>query len=321
MKKDYYLFNSGELKRNNDTLLFIGTDSKKKFIPINDVDDIYIFSHVNFNVELINFISSNNINIHFFDYYGNYTSTLYSKDTLLSGNVRINQASKYLNEEDRLYIAKEFLNSAFNTINKNLQDYSIDINIDDFITRLESSNLKNIMSVEAEFRKKYYSYWDNGILKNLKFEKRTRRPPENEINALISFGNSMCYSLCMKKIKETYLDSTISFLHEPSERRHSLSLDLAEIFKPLFVDRVIFNLVNNRIIKPDDFVKIGTLCYLNDNGKKKFITEYQKKLETTIFIQKLNRNVSYQSLVRLECYKLIKHFTEDKKYKSLKIYW
>ena len=113
--------------------------------------------------------------------------------------------------------------------------------------------------------------------------------------------------MCLKKIKETYLDSTISFLHEPSDRRHSLSLDLAEIFKPLFVDRVIFNLVNNKVINSNDFIRIGSLCYLNDNGKKKFIQAYQEKLETTIFIQKLNRNVSYQNLVKMECYKLIKH--------------
>jgi CRISPR-associated protein Cas1 len=321
MKKDYYIFTSGEIKRENNSIVFFDLEKNKKCIPIMGIDDLYIFSHVTLNVDFINFISQSGINIHFFDYYGNYTSTLSSKEQQISGFVKINQAKMYLNNCDRLYIAQQFLLSAFNTIYKNLQDYKITMDIEIYKTKLLNTTLENIMAIEAEFRKKYYSKWDETILKYFKFEKRTKRPPENEINALISFGNMMCYSLCLKQIKKTYLDSTISFLHEPSDRRHSLSLDIAEIFKPLFVDRVIFNLVNRKIINSKDFVRIGSLCHLNDVGKKKFIQAFQEKLETTIFIEKLNKNIAYENLVKYECYKIIKHVTGDEKYNSLRIYW
>lgn len=321
MKKDYYIFNSGIIKRENDSVVFFNTKNEKKCIPIQTIDDLYIFSHLDLNADFIHFISRYGINIHFYDYYGNYTSTLTSKNQQISGYIKVNQVKHFLNDIDRLYISKQFLLSAFNTIYKNLQDYNITIDIEQYKDKMNNTTLNNIMSVEAEFRKNYYKLWDTNILKNLKFDKRTKRPPENEINALISFGNSMCYNLCTKKIKQTYLDTSISYLHEPSDRRHSLSLDIAEIFKPLFVDRVIFNLVNNKIINSNDFNRIGVLCHLNENGKKKFIKEYQEKLEKTIFIQKINRNISYENLILLECYKLIKHISGDEIYKSLNIYW
>jgi len=321
MKKDYYIFSSGEIKREDNTIVLINKEGGKKFIPIINVDDLYVFSHINLNSDLIHYISKFGINIHFFDYYGNYTSTFNSKEQQISGYVKVNQVKHYIDDNKRLYISKQFLLSAFNTIYKNLQDYGITLNMEQYITKLSNSNLKNILLVEAEFRKNYYKLWDTHILKYLKFDRRTRRPPENEINALISFGNSMVYSLCLKQIRETYLDSSISFLHEPSDRRHSLSLDMAEIFKPLFVDRIIFNMVNKKIITTKDFIKMGTLCHLNDSGKKKFLEQFQSKLETIIFMEKLNRDVSYKNLIKLECYKLIKHISDDEEYKSLKIYW
>lgn len=73
---------------------------------------------------------------------------------------------------------------------------------------------------------------------------RTKLPPSNEVNAMISFVNSMCYTLCLDMIYHTQLNPTISFLHQPGERRYSLALDLAEIFKPVLADRLIFSLLN-----------------------------------------------------------------------------
>lgn len=124
------------------------------------------------------------------------------------------------------------------------------------------------------------------------------------INSLISFGNSMMYSTVLTELYNTQLNPTISYLHEPSERRFSLSLDLSEIFKPIFVDRLIFYLVNKKMITEKDFNQELNCCLLNDNGRNKFIKEYNKRLEKTIKHKDLKKNVSYQRLIRLEAYKL-----------------
>jgi CRISPR-associated protein Cas1 len=73
------------------------------------------------------------------------------------------------------------------------------------------------------------------------------------VNALLSFGNSLLYTAALSEIYMTQLNPTVSYLHEPSQRRPSLALDLPEIFKPLIVDRVIFRLLNRGEISDDDF--------------------------------------------------------------------
>jgi CRISPR/Cas system-associated exonuclease Cas4 (RecB family) len=124
-----------------------------------------------------------------------------------------------------------------------------------------------------------------------------------------------------KEIYHTQLNPMISYLHEPRERRYSLSLDIAEIFKPLIADPIIFKLVNNNMIKLEDFEEDVSYCYMNENGRKKFLKEFDQKLTTTIKHRKLKRNVSYRTLIRLECYKLIKHFLGDDVYSPFKAWW
>lgn len=141
------------------------------------------------------------------------------------------------------------------------------------------------------------------------------------INCLISFGNSLLYTNTLSEIYHTQLNPTISYLHEPSERRFSLSLDLSEIFKPILVDRIIFKLVNNRMLGEEDFLDELNFCYLNDRGRRTFLAEWDEKLRTTIKHPLLKRKVSYQRLIRLECYRLIKHLLGDKPYVAFRAWW
>lgn len=150
---------------------------------------------------------------------------------------------------------------------------------------------------------------------------RTRQPPSNEVNAMISFGNSMCYTLCLDMIYHTQLNPTISFLHEPGYRRFSLALDIAEIFKPVIVDRMIFSLMNKRVIQKSDFDHQLHSCLLKPDGRKKVVKAWDEKLNETIRHRSLGRNVSYKHLVKLECYKLVKHFLNMEVYKPFKAWW
>ena len=147
------------------------------------------------------------------------------------------------------------------------------------------------------------------------------QPPLNEVNALISFGNMMCYSQCLMAIHQTQLNPVISFLHSPGERRFSLSLDVAEIFKPVLVDRIIFKVLNKRMIQENDFESSLNRVVLKSGGKKTFVQAFEERLTETIQHRKLNRSVSYKHLIKLECYKLIKHILEIEPYKPFRMYW
>jgi CRISPR-associated protein Cas1 len=176
------------------------------------------------------------------------------------------------------------------------------------------------MGIEGNIRMAYYEAF-NLIINNFAMGDRSKRPPRNEVNALISFGNMMCYTQCLRAIHQTQLNPVISFLHSPGERRFSLSLDLAEIFKPIIVDRVIFKVLNKRIIQSKHFDKQLNKCILNENGKKMFVQAFEERLNETIKHRKLKRNVSYKYLIRLECYKLVKHILEIEEYKPFKMWW
>ena len=96
---------------------------------------------------------------------------------------------------------------------------------------------------------------------------------------------------------------------------------MAEIFKPIFADRIIFALLNRQQITEKDFMTEVNLCYLNEKGRKTVIKEYDEKLKTVITHKKIEKQVSYRHLVRLECYKLVKHLIGEQGYEGFKIWW
>ncbi len=319
-KRNYYILSDGHLKRHENTIYFENKDGKRP-IPINTIYAIYSFGSLTVTTQSLSLLAKEGVSVHFFNRHGFYTGSFYPRETLISGDMTVKQVQHHLEDKERMYIAKAFVEGSVRNMEKVLSYYDIDFNTDEFLGMLyDAGNIPEVMGVEASARTEYYSHFD-GILKHFKFERRTRMPPENEVNAMISFGNSLLYSTVLSEIYNTQLNPTISFLHEPAERRFSLALDIAEIFKPLLVDRTIFHLVNKRIINEDDFTGELNGVLLSDSGRRKFISAYNEKLNTTIKHRSLMRNVSYQRLIRLECYKLVKHFLGVTKYRPFVIWW
>lgn len=320
-KKNYYILSEGILKRKENTIYFVNEKGKKP-IPINKVYSIYAYGQITFSSQVMSLLSKNGVPIHFFNYYGFYSGSYYPRETLLSGDLLVKQADYYLNIQKRLELAKLFVEGAANNILKVLAYYKIENNIKETLSELNSTNkITEIMNIEGRIRSEYYSKFDEILPDDFKMEGRSRQPPKNMINSLISFGNSMMYSTVLTELYNTQLNPTISYLHEPSERRFSLSLDLSEIFKPIFVDRLIFYMVNKRMLSKKDFNEDLNCCLLNDKGRNKFIKEYNKRLEKTIKHKKLKKNVSYQRLIRLEAYKLKKHILDIEKYDPFVSWW
>ncbi len=320
-KKNYYIISDGKLKRRENTLYFENEDGSKP-IPINSIYAIYAMGSLSITSKAISLLSKEGVCIHFFNRYGFYEGSYYPRETLISGDVVVKQAEHYLNDEKRLYLAKAFVEGSILNMEKVLAAYKLDTS--DVISALQSlsdaESVQEVMGSEAMARNAYYSAFDS-ILKNFEFGWRSRQPPGNEVNAMLSFGNAMLYSAVLSELYHTQLHPAISFLHEPAERRFSLALDLAEIFKPIIVDRLIFHLVNKGMMKRDDFDRQLNGVLLNDSGRKKFVKAFNERLESTIKHRKLKRNVSYQRLIRLECYKLVKHVLGAEKYRPFVMWW
>jgi len=328
--RDYYIFKSGRIKKQDNSIIFEYTEDnveKKIPIPIKDIDSIYLFGEIDINNKLITFLSQNNIMLHFFNYYGFYTGTFYPKEFLLSGDLLVKQVLHYYSKKKRIILAKEFVLGAIYGAILNLKRYKekTDNEIGQ-LQRLAKSiedqhSISMIMGVEGNAKEIYYNAFPKIINQKIEFNKRVKNPPDNMMNALISFTNSLVYSTVLKEIYKTQLNPTIAYLHEPSARRFSLSLDISEIFKPIFGDRLIFSLLNDGVLKQSHFDKNLNFAYLKEDGRKIVVKAFEDKLNTTFHHKGLGRIISYRKLIRLELYKLIKHLMNEENYRSLNFWW
>lgn len=184
-----------------------------------------------------------------------------------------------------------------------------------------AKSIEELMGMEGNIRKRYYAAWNAIINQNINFEKRVMHPPDNMINSLISFVNSLVYTRILSEIYHTQLNPTISYLHEPGVRRFSLCLDLSEIFKPLIGDRLIFSLLNKNQITEDSFTEELNFLHLKKSASQLIASEFENRMKQTIMHKEIGRQVSYQYLMRLECYKLIKHLLGEKEYEGFRIWW
>lgn len=330
MEQSYYIFTSGELHRKDDSLVLINEKGKKD-IPIERVYDLYIFSTVSINSTLLSFLSQKGICLHFYNYYDFYIGSFYPKETLVSGSLLVKQVEKYQEYESRLLIAQQIIEAASYNILRNLKYYnSRDKDLKQYIMQIEelrkeiysTRNISSLMGVEGNIRKVYYESWKIIIDQDIDFEKRVKRPPDNLVNTLISFMNTIIYTKTLSEIYRTQLNPTISYLHEPSDKRFSLCLDLSEVFKPLIVDRTIFSLLNKNMITENDFyTDDGGYYRMKDSTIKVVVSTLENTLTRSIKHKDLNRSVSYKHLIRLEAYKLIKHIIDEKVYEGFKIWW
>lgn len=318
-----YIFSTGDIFQKDLSICF-KNEKGNFYIPIKDTKEIYCFNEISLTTKLLSLFAKTGIVVHFFGYYENYVGTFYPKDYLLSGRLVVNQVLAY--EKDRLIVAKAIVKGIGANIRFTLYHYYrhgkegikpyLDWLKDDLPRLVDlTKDIKQLLSVEGEIWARFYSSFKFILPEDFVMNKRVKRPPDNPINALVSFGNTLLYTKTITQLYNTHLNQTISFLHEPSERRFSLSLDLSEVFKPTIVYKTIFECVNNRKITVEKhFDKKLNYALLNEPGKKIFIDEFENRLNQTFEHPRLKRRVTYKQAIRLDAYKLIKYIMEGKEF-------
>ncbi|WP_457561846.1 type I-B CRISPR-associated endonuclease Cas1b [Caminibacter pacificus] len=318
--KTKYIFSAGEIKRKDNSIAFKNKDGWH-YIPVRNIDELYFLNEVSLNSKFLSLCSKYEITLHFFGYFGNYIGTFLPKDKSVSGKIILAQAKAY--ETKREQIAKNivlaisqninFLLRHYQKHNKNVSEHiKKNKEFEKFLKKADSIN--KILFIEGQIWANFYESFSKFLPNEFILTKREKRPPKNMINALISFGNTLLYTKTLYEIYKTHLNESISFLHSTNERRYSLSLDLSESFKPIIVFRTIFKLINKKILKPQHFEKTLNYTILNNEGKKIFIEEFEKRLKETFIHKTLKKPVSYQYAIRLDGYKLIKSILYDREF-------
>jgi len=330
MKRSVYIFSSGELCRKQNTLYF-ESEKSRKYIPVENTAELYCFGEVSLNKKLLEFLCQCEIMLHFFNYHGYYVGSFYPREHYNSGHMILAQAAHYMDEAKRLDIARLFVIGAVRNIDRVIGYYA---NRGKDLTQYqekiaalaktlpERRTTEELMAIEGNIREQYYHCFDVILDKpDFVFAGRTRQPPTNRLNALISFGNSMLYVSVLSEIYKTHLDPRIGYLHSTNFRRFSLNLDVAEVFKPIIVDRIIFTLVNKGMLEPKSFHQESGGMFLTDAGRRTFVEEYDKRMGTVVDVRELDKEVSYRRLVRVELYKLEKHLLGEKRYEPYTSRW
>ncbi len=151
---------------------------------------------------------------------------------------------------------------------------------------LEADSLETLRGLEGAGAAIYFGFLDHMILhdkENFFFRQRSRRPPLDRVNALLSFVYVLLGSQCASALEASGLDSYVGFLHRPRPGRKSLALDLLEELRPCLADRFVLTLINDRVLEPSDFVsQENGAVLLDDQGRRKVLTQWQKKMSSTI---------------------------------------
>ncbi len=330
MDKNYHVFSDGRIERSEDTVRLETEDGEKKHIPIEHAEAVYLHGQIDYNTRLMSFLNDHGVAVHVFGWNDRYAGSLMPERGQVSGQTVVKQVRAYDDAEQRLDIASAFVRGSIHNMRANVayydsRDYELGRildDLDDATNRISSaSDVSELMGVEASARRAYYQTFDVVLPSEFEFGRREYNPPPNPVNCLISFGNSLVYANCVSAIRATALDPAVSYLHEPGERRYSLSLDIADLFKPLLTDRLLFRLVNRQQITRDEFREEVGSCLLTESGRSTFVKAFEETLERTVDHPDLNRKVSYQYLLRLEAYKLKKHLLAGEPYEPFERWW
>ncbi len=316
---EFYLSQNGLLEREGNTLYFKG-DGFKTHIPVNNISEIIITAKVSLSSWALDYLSKLNIYVHVLKENGTYMASLVPIGKNEKGMDTVKQALVYNDQSERTRIATEMVMGIRASILRNLRYYNNNGLVKDEIEKIRAykptgEGINSILGYEGNIWNVYYSAFPK-IFKGYESFKRSFHPPKDPLNAMISFGNALLYSSALTKIIISGLNPSISFLHEPSDRSFSLALDIADVFKPVIVERIIGNLVNNRLINDSFFRMEEDACYLDEKGRKKFLEYYSEKINTSVKTE--SGYTTYGTLIKTECMKLLKDIKGESNYKSFR---
>lgn len=297
--------------------------------PLHTLESIICFSYHGATPAFMGACAEKNVNLSFFTPYGKFLCRVVGES---SGNVLLRKQQYRMSDslDESCKVARNFiLGKVYNSrwsIDRTVRDHELRINVEkckDIIKYLndamvkirDEENLDSLRGIEGECASLYFSIFDDLILNQkeiFRFQGRTRRPPLDEVNAMLSFGYTLLTNDCAKALEGVGLDSYVGFMHRDRPGRKSLSLDLMEELRPILVDRFVLTLINNRQIKGQHFrTSESNAIQFTDEGKKIFLAAWQEHKREEIKHPYLNEKISWGLLPHVQALLLARCIRRD----------
>lgn len=240
-------------------------------IPFKLVDMLILNHKVNLNTSDILKLTKNKISILLLSHDNKNTSLIASSNSK-AGELKLSQ---YKALEKRLKLAKYFLTNKIKTHIEHLKYFSKDINHQNIFYDIDNAqDIDTLLGLEGSFAKAYFKEYFLLFSKEFQTTTRTKHPPLDPLNSLLSYLYSLFYNIITVKLLSYGFEPTIGYLHTPFRTHNALSSDLLELFRAE-INHTVYNILQNNILQKSDFAKKGGV-YLKWSGRVKIHKEFIK---------------------------------------------
>jgi CRISPR-associated protein Cas1 len=298
-----------------------GRQARQVSVPLIKTDQVVIFGNVTLTAPAVQALLERQIDICYLTRYGRFLGHLtpeLSKNSVL----RLRQHQHHAQPDRALTLARAFVAAKLANMrtmlmrgNRKLEDGAIAAAVlamkSDIAAAEHALSIETLLGAEGMGSARYFGVFGRQLRGQWTFEHRSRRPPDDPINALLSFAYTLLTNNVASAIKTVGMDPFIGYLHSSQYGKPALALDLVEEFRPIIADSVVLTVVNNRILDLDDFEEgLGT-WRLNDKGRREFLRRFEERLDTAVEHPVFAYQATYRRCLELQVRLLAKFLTEE----------
>ena len=321
-----YVYEQGAiLSYRENRLIITYSEDDFKSIPIENIDNIVVFGGVQISTTCIQQMLTRGVHFTWLSKNGSYFGRLES-----TGHVNINrQRLQFRKSDDKIFsleISKRFIKGKAmnqrtilmraNKLLKNPEMTDIVLKMSVYSKNIDvAKSIEELMGVEGHLAKMYYKGISNIIDKEYSFSQRTKRPPKDPFNSVLSFGYTLLHYEIFTIVESKGLNPYAAFLHSDRHKHPALCSDLMEEWRPMLIDSLAISLLNNNKIKKENFEynKENGGVYLDKDGCKKFISEFEKRLRQEVgYVKEVSYKMSFRRIIEYQVMQLIKAIEENR---------
>lgn len=312
------------LHKERETLVIDIAKEKALQLPIHSISGIFCFGNVMVSPQVMGFCGERGVNLAFFTEYGRFLARVQGKQTgnVLLRRTQYRHADTQASEIAQVIVAAK-IQSQRQVLQRHQRNYGKQPEISRVIALLkstverlkETTDLDTIRGLEGDAAARYFSVFSHLITEKtgaFTFSQRTRRPPTDPVNALLSFFYAILGNDISAALQGVGLDPQVGFLHKDRPGRDSLAQDVLEELRAYFVDRLVLTLINRQQVKTSDFIyEASGAAKLKDTARKTVLQEFQARKQQTIMHSFLKEEVPLGLLPHVQALLLARHLRGD----------
>jgi len=302
-----YLLEQGSTLKKKSRRLVVEKEEKLLLeIPEFKVERVIIIGNIQLTTQAMKFLLASGIETAFLTVYGKLVGKLTPVESK-NVELRMLQYQRYHDEKVRLLLSKCIVRGKIKNSRTLLQKFQRnhpEVNFNNPIKELDrlirelqrKEKVSSVFGLEGRASAVYFSCFGGMFRREFRFRTRTKRPPLDPVNAMLSLGYSLITNEMFAVCSAVGFDPYIGFLHGIDYGRPSLALDLIEEFRASIVDRLVLSIANRGVISFEDFEQREKGVYMNDEARKKFFKHYEKRMQTSVFNPEKREESNYRKL-------------------------